>query len=250
MLPNKPCNFLEWDSSFFGKRIAQIAGATLNAEAWASVNEWARKNQIQCLYFLAEPQAETMRLGSELRFQLVDVRLTLEKRLAAETLGDPSAGSVRPFRSSDLPTLRALAGRLHRDSRFFADSRFSEERSQALFETWIEKDAREGMVFVAEMDSEPVGYSSCRLRSGGEAQIGLVGVAESAQGRGFGKALVNATLRWCASQSAASVSVVTQGRNVAAQRLYQGCGFLTQSLRLWYHLWLDQIGNGDARPHS
>jgi ribosomal protein S18 acetylase RimI-like enzyme len=36
------------------------------------------------------------------------------------------------------------------------------------------------------------------------------------------------------------VSVVTQGRNVAAQRLYQRAGFVTASTQLWYHRWLDR----------
>jgi len=31
--------------------------------------------------------------------------------------------------------------------------------------------------------------------------------------------------------------VVTQGRNLAAQRLYQRNGFVTASLQLWYHRW-------------
>ena len=33
------------------------------------------------------------------------------------------------------------------------------------------------------------------------------------------------------------VSVVTQGSKVAAQRLYQGCGFATSAVELWYHRW-------------
>jgi hypothetical protein len=31
--------------------------------------------------------------------------------------------------------------------------------------------------------------------------------------------------------------VVTQGNNLAAQRLYQTCGFLSRDLQLWYHKW-------------
>ena len=32
-------------------------------------------------------------------------------------------------------------------------------------------------------------------------------------------------------------SVVTQGRNVAAQRLYQSAGFRTAAVQLWHHCW-------------
>jgi ribosomal protein S18 acetylase RimI-like enzyme len=42
------------------------------------------------------------------------------------------------------------------------------------------------------------------------------------------------------------VSVVTQGRNVAAQKLYQSCGFTTCSVQLWYHWWLEAASPGAA----
>ena len=50
--------------------------------------------------------------------------------------------------------------------------------------------------------------------------------------RGIGWALVAESLRWFAVHGARQVSVVTQGRNVQAQRLYQHCGFLTRSMQL------------------
>ena len=44
-------------------------------------------------------------------------------------------------------------------------------------------------------------------------------------------------LDWFATQGVEKVTVVTQGRNGAAQRLYQRCGFVTGSIHLWYHKW-------------
>jgi len=40
-----------------------------------------------------------------------------------------------------------------------------------------------------------------------------------------------------ARQQIDKVSVVTQGHNLAAQRLYQRCGFLTHSIKFYYHKW-------------
>jgi RimJ/RimL family protein N-acetyltransferase len=47
-------------------------------------------------------------------------------------------------------------------------------------------------------------------------------------------------LQWFADQGMDSMEVVTQGRNVAAQRLYQKCGFATKEVQLWYHHWFGE----------
>jgi ribosomal protein S18 acetylase RimI-like enzyme len=41
-------------------------------------------------------------------------------------------------------------------------------------------------------------------------------------------------------------TVVTQGRNIASQRLYQKHGFVTQSIQLWYHRWTSAGTRGSA----
>jgi ribosomal protein S18 acetylase RimI-like enzyme len=64
-----------------------------------------------------------------------------------------------------------------------------------------------------------------------------VGLAPEAQGRGLGRQLIQAAIGFFERQAATRITVVTQGRNVRAQRLYQRCGFVTESLLLWYHWW-------------
>ena len=81
------------------------------------------------------------------------------------------------------------------------------------------------------------GYITASLAPGGEGRIGLFAVAGAAQGQGIGGRLVTAAFAWLAGRGAATVSVVTQGRNVRAQRIYQQFGMRTSSLELWYHRW-------------
>jgi RimJ/RimL family protein N-acetyltransferase len=73
-------------------------------------------------------------------------------------------------------------------------------------------------------------------------RIGIFAVAAEAQGKGLGHRLVDAALTWLARQGAARVTVVTQGRNSQAQRVYQRAGFRTHLVELWYHCW-----NGEWR---
>jgi ribosomal protein S18 acetylase RimI-like enzyme len=108
-----------------------------------------------------------------------------------------------------------------------------------LYETWIRKAcaAQNGRVFVGETMGQPAGYLACH-RSGAKAgNIGLAAVDPRFLGQGIGRAMIEAALRWFGDQQITDISVVTQGRNVEAQRFYQSAGFLTRSVECWYHKW-------------
>jgi ribosomal protein S18 acetylase RimI-like enzyme len=45
------------------------------------------------------------------------------------------------------------------------------------------------------------------------------------------------TLHWLAQRQQRNASIVMDGSNIAAQRLYQKCGFRSHKVELWYHKW-------------
>jgi dTDP-4-amino-4,6-dideoxy-D-galactose acyltransferase len=246
------CQFLEWDSGHFGRRIGRVKSNRLTAELMQEVEQWCCAQRIDCLYFLAAPnERETSRLVLEHGFQLVDIRITLRLRLAARSAAtaEPAVPEIRLARPKDLPALRQMVARLHDDSRFFLDPRFGRALSERMFEIWIEKSCadKSGRVFVSERQGKPAGYVACRRLSDETGQIDLIGVDDRAQGQGIGRKLVSAALRWFSAEQIEWVNVVTQGRNYAAQRLYQRSGFLTQSIELWYHRWFGELKN---LPHE
>jgi dTDP-4-amino-4,6-dideoxy-D-galactose acyltransferase len=233
-----PFQLLPWDSSFFGRRIARVLGEHPSASELGGVVELARREGVDCLYYLIDPRAElTSQSATRAGFQLVDVRLTLEGPVPAAGVAVPGVRSARP---EDVPGLRAIASSSHRDSRFYADEHFPRERCDALYATWIQRSVEEGFadaVLVASEDDDVLGYVTCQKKEDGSGQIGLLAVAAQARGKGLGKKLLAAALRWLAEQNVKRVSVVTQGKNAAAQRLYQQSGLLTRDAMLWYHLW-------------
>lgn len=242
------CSKLPWDSAFFGFPIARLHPNHLRPETVDACFAWCRAQGIRCLYFLADPDDQlTADLAAAHGFRLVDVRVTLECRNLEH--GAWSSG-VRPWRESDLPELRRIARAVHRDSRFYYDTNFPRERCDALYELWIEKSCRgyADAVFVAEDDGTPSGYITCHREPDGSGRIGLVGVAASARGRGIGGELVRAALAYFASSGVSAVRVVTQGRNFAAQRLYQRSGFVTASMQIWYHRWFPEHGSAGCQP--
>ena len=241
-----PCELLPWDTEFFRHRIARVCGDTLEPEQAEQIDEWSRSNRIQCLYFLSRADdPATIRVAEQHGFGLVDIRITLErvtKNSETSLCPDSPAGvTIRPVQPADLPALQAMARVVHGEARFFSDPHFPRERVEDFYSTWIvlESQGRAQAVLVAaSAASQPLGYISCHLDAASqEGQIGLVGVNPEARGKGIGKSLVLAAMDWFRLKGARAVTVVTQGRNRAAQRLYQQCGFLSRDLQLWYHKW-------------
>ena len=240
------CELLPWDTEFFRCRIARICGDTLRPEQTASIDDWSRRNRIQCLYFLARADDPlTLQAAERCLFRLVDIRVTLEYRMARirdVTHPEPPAGvDIRSFQPGDLPGLQAMARVVHQGTRFCSDSHFPRERVEDLYATWLtlETQGRASTVLIAvSEDDQPLGYISCHWDSDRRTgQIGLVGVGPVEQGKGIGRKLVLAALDWFETQGTREVTVVTQGSNLTAQRLYQQCGFLSRDMRLWYHKW-------------
>lgn len=237
------CRYLPWDSEFFGIRTARLDTAELTEDLVQQALDWCYAHNIDVLHFLASvADADTARLAERNDFQLVDVRVTLERDIkngAVPELSDTCA-VVRPCRSSDVPRLRCLAAGSHRDSRFYSDRHYPRLLCDELYATWIEKSCWGVLahtVLVAELEGEAAGYVSCRRHSAGEGEIGLFAVAAQSQRAGLGRSLIEAALGWFQEQDINRVTVVTQGRNTKAQRLYQRCGFVTENIQLWYHRW-------------
>ena len=97
----------------------------------------------------------------------------------------------------------------------------------------------EDMEIVAEKDGAAAGYVTCHGKPGeADGSIGLVGVGAAFRGAGVASGLVAAAQAWFRDVPLAGAIVVTQGRNVEAQKVYERAGFRAHRVQLWYHLWL------------
>lgn len=241
-----PCVVLEWDSAFWGFPVARLQGESLAPESMAGIDNWCRQHAIACLFFLATfDDPVTVHTAEGAGFGLTDARVTFGRTPAQLASSAPPEGSqgpiIRPNIESDIEPLQRIAAVSHRDSRFYFDLHFPRHTCELLYERWIALSCAgyADHVLVADEDGAAVGYITCHRPAGGEqaGRIGLVGVASHARGHGVGTRLVLHALDWFARQQVETVTVVTQGRNISAQVLYQRCGFVTRSHELWYHKW-------------
>jgi dTDP-4-amino-4,6-dideoxy-D-galactose acyltransferase len=238
---SSPCTFLEWDSNFFGRRIARVTGQRMDADLASEISEWARDHKIDCMYFLADAaDSRTIVSAEKWNAHFVDIRIALRTEITQSPAG--SKHPIRTCTSADLPALRHIARTSHRDGRFFYDPRFLQDQCESFYEKWILR-SYEGFadaVLIGDVNGKAAGYVTCHLESSTRAgRIGLFAIGEEARGLGIGQALASEALRWFANKEVDHVNVVTQGRNVAAQRLYGKCGFRIHSVSLWYHKWFD-----------
>jgi dTDP-4-amino-4,6-dideoxy-D-galactose acyltransferase len=226
---------LEWDSAFFGISIGQVRGSANPGDLELIVEE-AEEREIECTYLLAPADDYAfLDLAHQQGFLLRDVRVQLERSVA----GHPArTAGLRRGQSDDLAELSEIARESFRSTRFFADARFPRERSSALYVSWLRRGLGAEPGWIALVTRDLSGFVLCHLDpSSGTGAISLIGVASRAAGRGVGTNLVAGAGSVFEGAALTRATVVTQGHNVAAQRLYQANGYRTCGILLWLHRW-------------
>jgi len=213
---------MTWDTEFWGMRIGKATGS--------NIDKWAIENTVGCICLLV-PLANTEEIqAAEARgFRYMDTRVTLECRVRGQI------AAARSFGPEDVDKLAAIARVSHRITRFYADPRFDDQRCDDLYETWL-RSSCDGWADEVLVVGEAEGYCTVHIKEG-IGTIGLIAVDESARGKGFGTELVCGAIDHCFTRGLDKISVVTQGRNIPALRVFERCGFLTTHAEWWGHRW-------------
>src|SRR5690242_5745583 len=139
---NPVCKLLEWDTHFFGVRVARVAGHSLDDAAARRALSWCAAERVDCLYFLADIDSpETIAAAERHGFGLKDLRRTYRRRLEP-SLADgapdlPPGVRIRPSRPDGAPALEAMAEGTYTGSRFYFDRRFPRALADELYRTWV-----------------------------------------------------------------------------------------------------------------
>jgi len=235
------CTLLLWDSRFWGFPVGRLHSDKLTKEVAENAVRWCVDHKVRCLYFAAAGTCgETLKLAADHGFRFVDVRIDME---TAPRAAPPKAATDFIFReagAADVAAMESLARSAHEDTRFFKDTSFDVEKAADLYALWIARDFRDHTVFAAVSALQPervLGYLSASDIDTKTGRIGLVAVSAEVRGRGVGRHLVDYALAWYRSRGLERVRVATQGTNVSALRLYEGCGFKVMDVKLWFHRW-------------
>ncbi len=145
--------------------------------------------------------------------------------------------AVRPASTDDRSATRVLARRLVEGVSSWRDPTGVAEAVQGWVEGSVTRPADEDHAcFVAEQDDQVIGFISVqrsRHWSGTEeAYIGELMVAESAEGQGVGRALVDSATAWGRAHKLSRISLETGAANTAARAFYQRLDFEEDEIKL------------------
>lgn len=236
---------LEWDSAFFGFRVARIQAARIERPKLEVILAELRRINVTLVYWNSEPASiPTQQAAIELGGILVDQKVTYAIRVPdfrgpVETKATGVKRYCSGVTNNELISLAIQSGA---HSRFRTDPRMDQARFAALYETWIRNCVSGDIahaVFVREnSEGKIVGMVTVGEKNS-KGDIGLIAVAESERGKGIGTELMHGAMRYFRDSNYAEVQVVTQKKNGSACRLYESMGFSPRSEENVFHIWLD-----------
>jgi dTDP-4-amino-4,6-dideoxy-D-galactose acyltransferase len=234
---------LEWDSTFFGFRVAKILSKSLSQQQLEKYLSELKKKQARLIY-LAVPEDDELSNSSAIALNglLVDRKITYQASLnELDVTGILNGVKTRIYSgplNKELESLALLSGKF---SRYNVDPDFPKELFAKLYIRWminsLSKEIAD-VVMVAEENSRIIGMATVKKVTDEMAQLGIVAVAPEAEGHGIGSLIVKSTQEWARSHGCRYERVITQFANEGAKRLYNKCGFNQLMIENFYHFWL------------
>ena len=227
---------LEWDSVFFGKKIARIDIADLKKNA-ALINTLIRESSFDLIYCFVQPNEGSVdEIVSMLDGAIwVDGKVTYLKKAMQQDYASDYILSAKEMESA----LYDLAIQTGVYSRFHTDKRFEPDHYVNLYKKWIENSVNRSIADEVALwrENESVEGMITIGEKNGRADIGLVGVDQRARGKGIATQLLRFAENFAYNKDFKELQVVTQQQNEPACRLYEKYGFELESVVNIFHIW-------------
>lgn len=236
--------FLDWDSEIFEFAMAAVNAPILTPETMTLIQNEAKKQKIRFLQYLcACDDLDNIHQAETAGFHFIDIRLTFQKILSSsdftpERKTDIHFGLATP---EHIPAIIHMSNGLYEDFRYCIDKQFPRDKVDAFYHTWLSNAVYgkyDHLCYCLFIDNTPIGYCTIRFTDSHTASLGLFGIAKEHQRQSLGNYLLQLTCADLFKKGYKNIIVVTQGKNIGAQRTYQGNGFKTASVEMWYHQWL------------
>jgi dTDP-4-amino-4,6-dideoxy-D-galactose acyltransferase len=231
---------LEWDSDFFGYKVARLQLKTLSASSELDrLIKKLRDNQIKLTYLtVPDSDQQTLILLND-KFKPVTTNIVFSRTITKQDIGESSEVSEY---NHDIPDneLYELALQAGHDSRYKLDTHFKNNEFERLYKLWIENSVNKSIAdftFVWRDNHVIKGFVTLKIKND-IGVIGLIAVDATMRGKGIGKKLLNAVFNCLAKKQVKYCEVATQKGNTGAVNFYKSAGFDVKSSDVYYHIWL------------
>lgn len=221
--------FLDWDSTFFGKRIFKLEADQLIEPA--DLKGMMKNDAIDLCYIFSK--------GEQPAIEKEGAVLVDEKTIYAKTVNKEIQGNTKNIESysgeltEQLQKLAFLSGTY---SRFRID-KILNLKFNDLYTIWLTRSLKREIakeVFVFYQDEKIVGFVTFKIDNG-ICIIGLIAVDENYQGLKIGTKLLQQVEYWCVQNNISFIEVATQGLNRQACVFYEKAGYSVSKVEHIYH---------------
>lgn len=103
-------------------------------------------------------------------------------------------------------------------------------------EAWFDQPSADDALLVAELERQPAGYSYLVVHTDfftkqPHAHLSVLAVAQEAEGRGVGSALIEASTAWARARGDDRITLNVFGGNHRAQALYERHGYQRETIK-------------------
>ena len=231
---------LEWDSEFFGFKVAKINNFNSNEE-FEFIRKELKSNQVELVYVFSEPNSNFDTVLKTSNVFLADEKVTFSREI--DDVNDSLDFSFIEEYRDDIVTDKMLdiAIQTSEHSRFRVDANFKNEEFKKLYYQWIKnavEDKGNGKLFVYQESNVLKGLIYLKDINDKTGSISLIGVDEGYRGEQIGTKLIEQAAFYFSKLGKKEVQVVTQKANVLACNFYTKNGFQIIDTVNVYHLWL------------
>jgi ribosomal protein S18 acetylase RimI-like enzyme len=231
-------HLLSWDSDFLGCEVARIAPQIEDEKSVTRALRDLKAAGVRLVYWQPHDSEALRKFARAAGASFVGTRVRFERDTAIpQTIARSGLGlQLCSGTTRELEELAVAAGAL---SRFALDPAMPAGTAVRLYTLWMRESfgGAMGDEVLAARDAAGVAGMVTLKRDAGTGVIGLVSVAERCRGTGVGRFLLEAASARFAEFGMARASVVTQGENHAACRLYRACGYAAIETSITAHFW-------------
>jgi len=217
---------LPWDSEFFSKNIATVTNIDkVTTDELANfdliTNKVASDNYLELTQF------------NQLGFSIAEGELIFNKKLTENSVSELS---IELATEADISELVNLAKKSYVSTRF-RKPWFTSEQSNDFYGAWIKKAVLgefDDVCLIIKTADGIQGFISLK-KVNTQIKIGLIAVAQAAQGKGIARQLLTMAEVYASQQQCNQITVATQTSNITAINLYSRNDYSLKESNYWLY---------------